>query len=122
KTIKLSEDMGLVSGYNCFEQGDESLTKTSQCYASSAIGDGAYLKLDEHVNAYGTFSRGGTYLPRTYILKVADANGKVIDEWKKPKGKQAIRPDTAFIISDMLSDERASYMSTKVNNFNGWKF
>lgn len=122
KTIKLSEDMGLVSGYNCYEEGDDSLTKTSQCYASSAIGDGAYLKLDEHVNAYGTFSRGGTYLPRTYILKVADANGKMIDEWKKPKGKQAIRPDTAFIISDMLSDERASYMSTKVNNFNGWKF
>lgn len=122
KTIKLSESMGLTSGYNCYEPGDESLTKSSQCYASSAIGDGAYLKLDEHVNAYGTFSRGGTYIPRTYILKVDDASGKNIDEWKQPKGKQAIRPDTAYIISDMLSDPNASYMSTKVNNFNGWKF
>lgn len=122
KTIKLSESMGLTSGYNCYEPGDESLTKSSQCYASSAIGDGAYLKLDEHVNAYGTFSRGGTYIPRTYILKVDDAGGKNIDEWKQPKGKQAIRPDTAYIISDMLSDPRASYMSTKVNDYNGWKF
>lgn len=120
KTIKTAESMGLTSGYNCY--ADEQLTKTSQCYASSAIGDGAYLKLDEHVNSYATFSRGGTYIPRTYILQVDDAGGKTLDKWKQPKGKQTIRPDTAYIISDMLSDPNASYMSTKIHNSNGWKF
>jgi membrane peptidoglycan carboxypeptidase len=120
KTIKTAESMGLTSGYNCY--ADENLTKTSQCYASAAIGDGAYLKLDEHVNSYATFSRGGTYIPRTYILQVDDAGGKTLDKWKQPKGKQTIRPDTAYIISDMLSDPNASYMSTKIHNSNGWKF
>jgi membrane peptidoglycan carboxypeptidase len=122
KTIKLSEDMGLTSGYNCYEPGDETLTKSSSCYASAAIGDGAYLKLDEHVNAYGTFSRGGTYVPKTYITEITDAGGKTIDTFKQPKGKQVLRPDTAYIISDMLSDPNASYMSQKIHNFNGWKF
>jgi membrane peptidoglycan carboxypeptidase len=120
KTIKTAESMGLTSGYNCY--ADEKLTQTAPCYASSAIGDGAFLKLDEHVNSYGTFSRNGTYIPKTYILKVVDAGGKTLDEWKPPKGKQAIRPDTAYIISDMLSDPNASYMSQKIHNFNGWKF
>jgi len=122
KTIKLSESMGLVSGYNCYEPGDETLTKSAPCYASASIGDGAYLKLDEHVNGYGTFSRGGNYIPRTYILQVDDAGGRTLDKWKQPKGKQVIRPDTAYIISDMLSDPNASYLTTKLQNYNGWKF
>jgi len=122
KTIKTAESMGLVSGYNCYEPGDETLTKSAPCYASSAIGDGAYLKLDEHVNGYGTFSRGGNYIPRTYILQVDDAGGRTLDKWKQPKGKQVIRPDTAYIISDMLSDPNASYLTTKLQNYNGWKF
>lgn len=120
KTIKTAESMGLTSGYNCY--ADEQLTQTAPCYASSAIGDGAYLKLDEHVNAYATFSRGGMAIPKTYILQVDDAGGRTLDKWKQPKGKQAIRPDTAYIISDMMSDPKASYMSQKIHNFNGWKF
>lgn len=122
KTIKTAEGMGLTSGYNCYEPGDETLTKSAPCYASSAIGDGAYLKLDEHVNAYGTFSRNGVYIPKTYIMQIVDASGKTIDKWEKPKGKQALRPDTAYIISDMMSDPRASYMSQKIHNYQGWKF
>ncbi len=122
KTIKTAKSMGLVSGYNCYEPGDETLTKSAPCYASSAIGDGAYLKLDEHVNGYSTLSRGGSYIPNTYILQIDDAGGKTLDKWKQPKSKQVIRPDTAYIISDMLSDPNASYMSTKIHNFNGWKF
>lgn len=122
KTIKTAEDMGLVSGYNCYEPGDDTLTNEAPCYASSAIGDGAYLHLDEHVNGYATFSRGGQYIPRTYITQIVDASGKTIDKFKQPKPKQAIRPDTAYIISDILSDPNASYMSQKIHNYNGWKF
>jgi penicillin-binding protein 1A len=120
KTIETAESMGLVSGYNCYE--DAALTQEAQCFGSSAIGDGAYLRQDEHVNAFATFSRMGTYLPHSYILKIVDASGDVIDEWQKPEGKQAIRPETAYIISDILSDPRASYMSRKIQNYNGWRF
>lgn len=120
KTIETAESMGLTSGYNCYE--DEALTVTAPCYGSSALGDGAFLKLDEHVNAYGTFSRGGEYIDKTYLLKVVNAGGKAIYEWKQPEAKRAISADTAYIITDILSDPNASYMSTKIHSSNGWKF
>lgn len=120
KTIDTAESMGLTSGYNCY--ADEQLTQPATCYASSAIGDGAYLKLDEHVNAYGTFSRMGKYLDKTYILEIIDSSGRTQDKWEQQEGKQTIRPDTAYIITDILSDPRASYMSQKIHDSNGWKF
>lgn len=119
KTISTAESMGLTSGYNCY--ADEQYTQSAPCYASSALGDGAYLKLDEHVNSYGTFSRMGKYLDKTYILKIVDSSGKTLDEWKKPKPKEVLKPDTAYIISDILSDPNASYMTTKIHSTNGWK-
>lgn len=120
KTIETAEKLGLDSGYNCY--ADDNLTKEAPCYASSSIGDGAYMKLDEHVHAYSTMSRNGLKLPRTYILKIEDAGGKVIDEWKPDKGEQVVRPDSAYIISDILSDPKASYFSTKIHEYNGHKF
>lgn len=122
KVIAHAEDMGLKSGYKCFQ--DEQLTKEGQCYGSAAIGDGAYLHLDEHVNGYATLSRLGQYIPETYILKITDARGKTIDEWKQPKAKQVIKPEAAYIIDDILSDPNASYLkpSRKFHHYKGWKF
>jgi membrane peptidoglycan carboxypeptidase len=120
KTIQTAEKLGLKSGYKCY--GDETLTEESQCYASSAIGDGAYLRLDEHVHAYGSLSRNGVNLPQTYILKIEDSKGKVVDEWKPTKGEQALKPETAYIVSDILSDPKASYFTTKAHSFNGHKY
>ncbi|HZM64092.1 MAG TPA: hypothetical protein VFB59_03080, partial [Candidatus Saccharimonadales bacterium] len=112
--------MGLRSGYKCYT--DEDLKTETQCYASSAIGDGAYLYLDEHVNGFATMSRLGQYIDKTYILKIVDDKNKTIDEWKQPKGEQVLRPDSAFIVADMLSDTRASYMRVKAQSYNGWRF
>lgn len=120
KTIEMAEKLGLESGYNCYQ--DDNLTKEGPCYASSAIGDGAYLKLDEHVNAFGTLSRNGNKLPRSYILRIDDASNKNVYEWKQEKGEQAIREDTAYIISDILSDPKASYFSQKIHDYKGHKF
>jgi membrane peptidoglycan carboxypeptidase len=126
ETIEVANSLGLRSGYKCFE--DEGLKNEGPCYASSAIGDGAYLKLDEHAHALGSLSRNGRNIPQTYILKIEDANGKVVDEWKPEKGEQVIREDTAYIINDILSDPNASYFPAgrKPQTFNGskgrWKF
>ncbi len=106
-------------GYKCFE--DEELTVPTQCYASSAIGDGAYLQLDEHVHGFASISRNGKVLPMTYILKIEDGDGDVIQEWEQTEGEQAVRPDSAYITADMLADPRASYFSRKPHDFNGGK-
>ncbi|MCA9325307.1 penicillin-binding protein [Candidatus Saccharibacteria bacterium] len=110
-------------GYHCFS--NVKLTERTQCYGASAIGDGAYLHLDEHVNGIATLSRLGKWVPKTYILSIEDAAGKTLLKWKQPKGKQVIGADTAYIMNDMLSDPRASYMRgfRKFHRqANGWHF
>lgn len=106
--------------YNCYS--DEASTVKTDCYAASAIGDGAYLRLDEHAHGYATLSRNGRNIPQTYILKVSDAGGKVLDEWKPSAGVQAVREESAYIVADMMSDPNASYLPNKVQRYNGWKF
>jgi membrane peptidoglycan carboxypeptidase len=121
--------------YNCY--ADEALTQTTQCYGASAIGDGAFLHLDDHVNGLSTLARLGQAIPRTYIMKITDASQKTVYEWKQPKPKQVIKADAAYIVDDMASDWKASYLpgsctdtnctalgrgGYKFHRFNGWHF
>lgn len=106
--------------YNCY--ADDALTTTADCFASSAIGDGAYLRLDDHVHGMATISRNGLNIPQTYILKIEDSNGRIIDEWEPSAGKQVVRDESAYIVADMMADPNASYMSRKPHRFNGWDF
>ena len=121
--------------YNCY--ADEALTVTTQCYAASAIGDGAYLHLDDHVNGLATLARMGNAIPRTYILKVTDAGNKPLYQWTQPKANQVIKPDAAYIVNNMASDPKASYLpgsctdtnctplahgGYKFQRYNGWDF
>ncbi len=124
-----------INPYNCY--ADQALTQTTQCYGASAIGDGAFLHLDDHVNGLATLARMGQAIPRTYIMKVTDASQKTLIEWKQPKGNPVIKPDAAYIVNDMASDPRASYLpgscsetsctalgrgGYKFHRFSGWKF
>lgn len=127
KVISTAESMmGNPDGYACYQSGVDVFAATrnqeTQCYGSSAIGDGAYLRLDDHVNGLATLARLGQYVPRTYILKITDSANKVVDEFKQPAPKQVLKPDTAYILSDMLSDPNASYLSRKFQRYKGWNF
>ena len=120
KTIGTINDlMQGTAGYRCYEQGVDVTTATkedeTQCYASSAIGDGAYLHLDEHANGIASLSRLGQAIPKTYILKVTNSSGKVLKEFKQPKAKQVIKPDSAYIVSDMAADPNATYLYGNCN-------
>ncbi len=111
--------------YQCYEGGDTTFTKPTQCGGAAAIGDGAYLHIDDHVNGLATLARLGKAIPRTYILKITDAGGKVKDEWKQPEGNQVVRQDAAYIVDDMASDPRASYLNGvnyRFHRYKGWNF
>lgn len=129
------------SAYNCYQTGVDINNATTdditQCYGASAIGDGAFLHLDDHVNGIATLARLGKAIPRTYILKITDASQKTLYQWKQPAAKQAIKADSAYIVNDMAADPRASYLpgsctdtnctrlsagGYKFHRFNGWKF
>lgn len=112
--------MDAKNAYQCY--ANVALTETTQCYSSSAIGDGAYLTLQNHVNGLATIGRMGVAIPQTLILKITNASGKNIYNWTQPKGTQVIKPDTAYIINNILSDPKASYLpaSQKFQTYDGW--
>lgn len=97
-----------LKSYNCYS--DQDLTKTTQCYGASAIGDGAFLHLDDHVNGLATLGRLGKAIPHTYILQIQDAANKTIYKWTQPKGTQVVKADSAYIVNSMASDPNASYL------------
>ncbi|HUY84911.1 MAG TPA: transglycosylase domain-containing protein [Candidatus Dormibacteraeota bacterium] len=125
------------NAYNCYQQGinvnNASPSDTTQCYGASAIGDGAYLHLDDHVNGLSTLGRLGQAIPRTYILKITDAAQKTLYQWKQPVAKQAVKADAAYIVDNMASDPNASYLpgscsaytctgGYKFQRYDGWNF
>ncbi len=127
ETIDVANSLGLSGedgsggkGYRCFS--DEALTQEGECYASSGIGDGAYLSLDRHVHAMSTISRNGNKIPQTYILKITDSQGRVVNEWQPSNGEQVVRADSAYIVADMMADPNASYFTNKPHRYAGHSF
>ncbi len=97
-----------LKSYNCY--ADTALTQTTQCYGASAIGDGAFLHLDDHVNGLATLGRLGNAIPHTYIMQIQDAANKTLYKWTQPKGTQVVKKDAAYIVDSMASDPNASYL------------
>ncbi len=126
KTIETANKLGLyddehkVGGYKCY--ADQELSESAPCYASSAIGDGAFLSLDKHVHSFSTISRNGNKIPQTYILSVEDSEKRKLYEWQPKSGEQVVRAESAYIIADIMSDPNASYMSKKMHDYKGWDF
>lgn len=71
---------------------------------SSAIG-GCGTRLVDHVNAYASLGRLGAYMPQSTVLKVTNGSGQVLEQYKAQQ-KQAIDPQAAYVVSDILSDSR----------------
>jgi len=118
--------MSAPDAYKCFKDGVDvnqaKSTDETQCYGASAIGDGAYLHLDQHINGLASLGRLGNAIPNTYIKSLQNAAGKTFYTFKQPKGTQVVRPEAAYIVNSMLSDPAASYLSgsQKWQHYKGW--
>lgn len=115
-----SKMMGYPDAYRCYQPGANVMTATikqqTACYGSAAIGAG-YLDLSQEVNGDATLARLGQVVPQTYILSITDASGKTLYKWQQPKPSQAIKTDAAYIIDNILSDPRASYLPGYCSTF-----
>ncbi len=83
---------------------------TDQVVASAALG-AIPVSLLHMTGAYATFANQGVRMPTTAILQIDDNEGKTIYNYNPSlvKGVQAIRPDVAFLMSNILSDKTARY-------------
>ncbi len=98
-------------------------TLTQPYYGLSVALGGAEVKLIDMVHAFNVFANGGVMvgepippekvkpgfrsLDPVAILKVTDAKGKLLYEYPGPERKPVIRPEVAFLITDILSDNNA---------------
>jgi len=70
-----------------------------------ALGSGE-VKLVDMVEAFSTFADGGKRMPQTSILKITTSGGDEIGLPKRNKA-QVLSADTSYIISSILSDNKA---------------
>src|SRR3989339_2149726 len=89
---KFSEKMG----YSTLSNGN---------FGLSLVLGGGEVKLIEHTNAFSVFADRGYRHDINSILKVEDANGKVLEEWKNQKGEKVLDEKVADSISNILSDD-----------------
>ncbi|MEN9558218.1 MAG: hypothetical protein RL141_587 [Candidatus Parcubacteria bacterium] len=90
-------DLAEQLGYSTFADRDR--------FGLSLVLGGGEVKLLEHVSAYGTFATEGIHMPTSGILRVEDASGKMLEEWKQPEGARVFEPQIARLISNVLSDD-----------------
>lgn len=68
---------------------------------------GGETKLYELTSAYTVFGNKGIYNSPIAILEIKDAKGNIIYQNQEKRGQQVISEETAFLISDILSDDGA---------------
>lgn len=95
-SLKTAHDLGDIS--YCGDNNEAGL--------SAAIGGGCTLTQVEHTNAFASLSRGGVYKPLSYVLQIKNSSGETLKTWKD-ESKQAVDPQVAYMLNNILSDANA---------------
>lgn len=93
--IDTAKDLGITSDINA-----------DRCGLSLVLG-GCEIKLIDHVSAMGVFANMGIRHEQTTILKIEDGEGKVLEEYQPGAGVEAIDPQVAYQINDIMTDNDA---------------
>ena len=87
------------------KMGITSLTRDD--YGLSLTLGGGEVSLLEMTGAYSVIANGGRFVPPVAISRILDHSGNVVFEYQTPSGDQVIRPEHAFLITSILSDNDA---------------
>jgi membrane carboxypeptidase/penicillin-binding protein len=94
--------------------------KNASDYGLSLTLGGGEVTMLEMATAYGVFANLGYRIDLHPILKVTDNQGRILEEYTPPDspifGKRAIPSGVAFIISDILADNKARTMAFGPNS------
>ncbi|TDE18651.1 penicillin-binding protein [Dyadobacter psychrotolerans] len=75
---------------------------TTPLEAMPSIGLGPFdVSLYDMVAAYSVFVNNGTYTEPILVTKIEESNGKIVEEFQ-PEHRQAISPESAFLMVHML--------------------
>jgi len=96
KTINTAHNMGITT-----------LNGKAENYGLPLVLGSGEVKLVDLTTAYGVFANSGKLSSTTAILKVTDNKGKILEEFKEESPKQVLKPEVAYQISSILSDNEA---------------
>ena len=82
-------------------------TLTRPDYGLSLTLGGGEVSLLELTGAFAILANNGGRVPPVAITRIEDHQGNVIYEYQPPAGEQVIRPEHAYLISSILSDNEA---------------
>ena len=82
-------------------------TLTRPDYGLALTLGGGDVSVLEMTGAYAVMANGGVRVPPVAITKILDHNGELVYEYTPPQGEQVLRPEHAFLISSILSDNAA---------------
>jgi penicillin-binding protein 1C len=94
---------GLVS----FAQRMGITTLTRDVYGLSLTLGGGDVTLLELTGAYAIYANNAIRVPPVGILRIEDHTGEIVYEYEKPPGELVIRPEHAYLITSILSDNAA---------------
>jgi penicillin-binding protein 1A len=97
-TVKLEERVGIKHTVQVARKLGITSALTTDLTLALGSSD---LSLLELTSAYGTFANQGVWMPPTAVRHVTDAQGKLLEE-NVPQGKEALSPETAYVITHML--------------------
>lgn len=85
-------------------------------YGLSLTLGGGDISLIDLTSAYAVMANEGKKVPPVAILKITNFAGEVIYEYQPPEGEQVIRPEHAYLISSVLSDNEARSLMFGANS------
>jgi 1A family penicillin-binding protein len=86
--------------------GITTLNDKSRYGLSLVLGAGE-VKLIDMTSAFGVFANKGVRQESSWFVKIEDAKGKTIEEYKDKQGKKVLDPQIAYLINNVLSDDSA---------------
>jgi penicillin-binding protein 1A len=104
-----------ISGVKATLDTIHSLGGTSYCTQGDEVNvglaasiGGCGIKQVDLVNAYASLSRQGVYKPQSTVLEVKDnVSNQILQKWADVAGDQIIDPQSAYIVTDILTDKIA---------------
>jgi membrane peptidoglycan carboxypeptidase len=114
--VEMGKLVGITNVINMAHNlGITTINNSAGSYGLSlSLGSGE-VKLVDMAEVYSTFANGGVRMPQTAINKIVDNNGNQI-ALPVRKGEQVLSPETAYILSSILSDNNARSATFGLNS------
>ena len=97
--LRLAHDLGITT-----------LDDIGRYDLSLTLGGGEVRLLDLSAT-YAAFASGGAQREPAAILRVEDSSGHALYEWEQPAEEHVLSPQVAYLVTDILSDNRARMLT-----------